>query len=166
MSKDSGTFGSVFKGLGELVERLSELSERAGELHESGEFGDEKRGIKGVYGFRVRMGVGDSGGVEVEPFGTVNRDRRDESSVGEASVAEIREPMVDVFDEGDHIAVIAEMPGVGEGDLDLDVDGDILSLSAAMKDRTYRKEVLLPRAVSTDPPEVSCRNGIVEIKLR
>ncbi|MCG8424077.1 MAG: Hsp20/alpha crystallin family protein [Proteobacteria bacterium] len=162
MSKESGSFGNVFKGLSELVDRLSDLSDKASELSNNGEFSDEKRGIRGVYGFSVKMGLGESGGMTVEPFGNVRRDQ----TTNETTVSEVREPLVDVFEEDDHMSVIAEMPGVGPGDIKLDVDGDILSISAAMPDRKYRKEVLLPRSVSTDQREISCNNGIVAIKLR
>ena len=38
-------------------------------------------------------------------------------------VEEVREPIVDVFDEEDHILVIAELPGVSEDKIKIEVAG-------------------------------------------
>ena len=80
-------------------------------------------------------------------------------------VAEVREPIVDVFDEGDYLMVIAELPGVEEADIHLEIKGDILSLKAEGKDRKYSKEVLLPSEVEAGSLETQYKSGIMEIKL-
>jgi HSP20 family protein len=78
-------------------------------------------------------------------------------------VAETREPLVDVLDEGGHLRVIAELPGVEEKDIKLEIRDDILEITAEKGDRKYRKEVLLPgRAVLV---RSSYRNGVLEIEL-
>ena len=103
-----------------------------------------QRDLKGVYGFSVKVGLGDKGDkeVKVEPFGNV---RRDEKS-GETVVQEIREPVVDVFEEKDHTLVVAEMPGVSTKDVKLTVKDDLLTIYAEKRDKKYRKEILLPRS--------------------
>ena len=73
--------------------------------------------------------------------------------------------MVDVFDEKDHILVIAELPGVSEEEIKIDVEGDILKLTASNKDRKYAKEVLLPAKVKREGMKSIYRNGILEITL-
>ena len=66
-------------------------------------------------------------------------------------VDEVREPMVDVFDEKDVIVVLAEMPGVGRADVEVEVNGDILSITtSASAPRKYAAEVLLPAPVEPD----------------
>ena len=45
--------------------------------------------------------------IKVEPFGNVTKDKES----GRTVVHEVREPLVDVFEEDDHVLVIAEMPG-------------------------------------------------------
>jgi len=73
--------------------------------------------------------------------------------------------MVDIFDEKDHITVIAELPGVSESDIKIEVAGDILNLTASNKDRKYAREVLLPAKVKRESMKTSYNNGILEITL-
>jgi HSP20 family protein len=155
-------FGGVFKGLADLIEKLGELAEKGEQLKKSTEF--QHRDVKGVYGFSVKVGLGDKGGkeVKVEPFGNV---RRDEKS-GETVVQEIREPVVDVFEEKDHVLVVAEMPGISAKDVHLEVKDDLLTITATRGDKKYYKEILLPRAYPREKMKVSCNNGILEIKCR
>jgi HSP20 family protein len=80
-------------------------------------------------------------------------------------VEEAREPMVDVFDEGDHLIVVAELPGVGADDISFEVKDDVLSLAAARGERKYRKEVLLSSAVQAQGATPSYRNGVFELRL-
>jgi HSP20 family protein len=159
-SSGEGSFGGVFKGLADLIEKLGDLAEKGEQLKKSGEF--QHQDVKGVYGFSVKVGLGDKGekAVKVEPFGNV---RRDEQS-GETVVQEIREPVVDVFEEKDHTLVVAEMPGISVKDVNLTVEDDLLTIYAEKKDKKYRKEVLLPRSYPRDKMKISCNNGILEIK--
>jgi HSP20 family protein len=159
-SGGEGGFGGVFKGLADLIEKLGDLAEKGEHLKKSGEF--RHRDVKGVYGFSVKVGVGDKGDqeVKVEPFGNVRRDERS----GETVVQEIREPVVDVFEEKDHTLVVAEMPGISTKDVQLTVKDDLLTIYAEKKDKKYRKEVLLPRSYPREKMKMSCNNGILEIK--
>ena len=79
-------------------------------------------------------------------------------------VHETREPIVDVFEEKDHVLVVAEMPGVEAEDVRIEVADDILVLKAERGDKKYSKEVLLPVSVRRDGTTAACKNGIVEIK--
>lgn len=158
--EESG-FGGVFKGLADLIEKLGDLAEK-GEQLKKGEGELHHRDVKGVYGFSVKLGLGDKGDkeVKVEPFGNV---RRDEKS-GETVVQEIREPVVDVFEEKDHTLVVAEMPGVSTRDVKLTLKDDLLTIYAEKRDKKYRKEILLPRSYLLEKLKMSCNNGILEIK--
>jgi HSP20 family protein len=158
-SRDIG-FGGVFKGLADLIEKLGDLAEKGEDLKESGEI--HHKDVKGVYGFSVKVGLGDKGDkeVKVEPFGNVRRDTKS----GETVVQEIREPVVDVFEEKDHTLVVAEMPGVSTKDVRLEVNDDLLTIHAEKKDKKYRKEILLPRSYPAEKMKMTCNNGILEIK--
>jgi HSP20 family protein len=113
-----------------------------------------------VYGFTVKVGLGDQGGVKVEPFGTI----RQEKTTDHSPVVEIREPLVDVFEEDDHVMIVAEMPGIGVKDLRLELKDDILTLTAEKGDKKYSKEILLPSGLSREKMAIACNNGVVEIK--
>lgn len=151
-------FGGVLQGLADLIEKLGELSDKGAELSKTGQFGEQK-GVSGVYGFSVKVGTGGQG-VKVEPFGNIAKDK----ATGRSVVQEVREPMVDVFEEADHTLVVAEMPGIAAADVQVEAQDDVLTISAARGDRKYRKEVLLPRAYPREKMEISCSSGIVRIK--
>jgi HSP20 family protein len=161
-TSEGAELGGFLGGLTTLIEKLGEPAEKGQELHEAKQFGDAG-GIQGVYGFTIKTGIGGdrSGGVKVEPFGNVRKDQR----TGQATVQEVMEPPVDVFDEPDHLLVVAELPGVGQEDIHLELNDDILTITAERKQKKYRKEVLLPASFTADAMTQTCRNGILEVKL-
>jgi HSP20 family protein len=154
-----GGLGGFLGGLTDLVEKLNELAETGKELSGKGEIPEMGKGLKGVYGFNVKVGLGDDK-LKVEPFGNIKKDAKS----GRTVVQEIREPMVDIFEEEDHALIVAEMPGISAADLKLDLKDDVLTISAQREDKKYHKEVLLPRVVAREKMVVSCNNGILEIK--
>ncbi|MDD5033443.1 MAG: Hsp20/alpha crystallin family protein [Methylococcaceae bacterium] len=159
----TGNVEGILRGLGDLVEKLGELAEKGEQIKRSGHFDIPagQRDVKAVYGFSVKMGLGDEE-TQVEPFGNVRRNE----DTGETVVQEVSEPLVDVIEEADHILVLAEMPGVSEEDVRLDLAGDILTLHAERGSKKYHKEILLPRTFDAEGMERSCRNGILEVKLK
>ena len=151
--------GGILKGFGDLIERLGDLAETGDQLSRTGEIHGPGKDVKGIYGFTVKVGLGDDG-PRVEPFGNIRRDRES----GHTVVQEVREPVVDVFEEEDHVLVVAEMPGVSVEDVHITVEDDLLTISAERGDKKYRKEVLLPASFARDKTQVACNNGVVEIK--
>jgi len=150
--------GGLFKGLGSMFDLVSKMAKEGKEEYSrTGEA--EVLGGKGkaVYGFSVKMGLG--GKPVIEQFGNIQA--TDKGAV----VAEVREPLVDVLDEGERLLVIAELPGVQAKDIQVKIKDDILELTAESGDRKYSKEVLLPSPVNADTMEHSYKNGILEIKL-
>jgi HSP20 family protein len=158
-------FGGFLGGLGNILDKLGELAEKGKELHELKEFGGEGNSPKGVYGFTIRSNIADrgsrDGGVKVEPFGNVKRD----AQTGQATVHEVTEPPVDVFEEDGHVLIVVEMPGISEEDLKIELRDDILAIAAERGSKKYRKEVLLPSSFDPASMTRSCRNGVLEIKL-
>ncbi len=75
-----------------------------------------------------------------------------------------RDVITDTFDEGDCLVIIAELPGVDEKDIKVEVNDDQLVLSAKSQGRQYRKEVELPCMVK-DKPGLTYKNGILRIRL-
>lgn len=151
--------GGLFSGLAELVGKLSELAETGQELRRTGELHGTGKELKGIYGFTVKVGLGDKA-PRVEPFGNIRKDKQ----TGEAVVHEIREPAVDMFEEADHLLIVAEMPGISAEDVQLEFQDDLLTIAAARGEKKYRKEVLLPGAYPKEKVRLSCNNGVVEIK--
>ena len=136
--------GGLFKGLGDLLELAQNLADKGQEISEAqSRISDMKsrlseaegkvfeqvkefkgtgplKDLSGVYGVSVRFG-GLGGGetaernFTVEPFGNIKR--TPEGPV----VEEVREPLVDVFEEEGMIQVIAELPGIHEDKIKVEV---------------------------------------------
>jgi len=147
-------FGGLFKGLGNLIDLASKLSEEG--LDKKGEIRGLPKGARGVYGVSIRTMAGKP---VIETFGNIR-----ETAKGPV-VEEVREPIVDVFDEEDHIRLIAELPGVSEDKIEIEVTGDILNLTASDTDKKYAKEILLPSKVNPQSLKTTYKNGILEIML-
>ena len=158
--RNAGESGSGFvKGLSDLIEKLGELAETGREMRREGTLSSHDDKLKGVYGFRMKVGSGGDA-VDIEPFGNVKLDKKSRHAV----VHEVREPLFDVIEEKDRILVIAEMPGITTDDVSVSVDGDVMNVEASHRDRKYRKEILLPKPVVRSRIKVVCNNGIVEIR--
>jgi len=71
----------------------------------------------------------------------------------------------DIFDEEDHIKIIAEIPGVEEEDINLNLQGNKLTISVDILDRKYHQELKLPCSPKGEL-EKSYKNGILEVKIK
>jgi len=151
--------GGLFNGIEKLVDLAGKLEEKGG-ISKEGEinFDHIKKGMKGVYGFTVKSAGG--GSPKVETFGNIKKTPEG------PKVDEEREPITDIFDEKNEIVVIAEMPGIEENDLKIDLKEDILEISAVSKSRTYHKELLLPVKVIKQNLTHKFTNGILEIRIK
>ena len=154
------SLGGLFKGIEKLVDLAEELKESGGEIRKEGEvdLSHLKEGMKGVFGFSIKTAVG--GKPVVESFGNIKKTPQG------PTVEEEREPITDVFDEKEEIRIYVEMPGVNEGDIKLDLKGDILDISAQSGDKKYHKEVLLTKKVKAETLTSNYKNGILDIRLK
>jgi HSP20 family protein len=151
--------GGLFQGIENLIDLAAKLKESGGQISKEGEvdLSHLKEGMKGIFGFSVKTAVG--GEPIVEPFGNIRQ-----TPTG-PSVEDVREPLTDVFDEKREIRVLAEMPGINQADIHLDLKDDILDIRAESGKRKYHKEVLLPAPVQPGTMTSHYNNGILEIKV-
>ena len=151
--------GGLFKGIEKLVDLAGKLEEKGG-MSKEGEinFDHIKKGMKGVYGFTINTAGG--GSPKVETFGNIKKTHEG------PKVDEEREPITDLFDEKNELVIIAEMPGIEETDIKIDLKEDILEISAISKTRSYRKEMLLPVKASKQNLKHKFTNGILEIRIK
>lgn len=152
--------GGLFKGIEKLVDLAADLKEAGGQINKEGEIdlSHLKEGMKGVFGFSIKTAVG--GKPIVEPFGNIKKTPKG------PSVEEEREPITDVFDEKEEVRVYAEIPGVNQEDIKVDLRGDILDIAARSGDRKYHKEVLLKTDVKAATLTHKYKNGILEIRIK
>ena len=151
--------GGLFKGLDKLVDLAGKL-EQTGALNREGEINLDhlKKGMKGVYGFTIKSAVG--GAPKVETFGNIIKTPQG------PKVNEEREPITDVFDEQDEVVIIAEMPGIEEADIVVDINDDILEISTRNAKKSYRKDLLLPFKSDKNIVQQKYINGILEIRIK
>ena len=157
------SFSRILSGLTDIAEKLNEISEKGETATKKGEFTfpSKEGGVKGVYGFSLKTGLGGKDdAIKVEPFGNIRKDKK----TGEAVVQEIHEPLIDVFEDEKATTLIAEMPGVGPDDIKIDVRDDVLTISAKKGAKKYQKEVLLSHSPAKDKIKVTSNNGIVTIR--
>jgi len=159
---EMGNFGlgGLFKGIEKLVDLAADLKEAGGEIKKEGELdlSHLKEGMKGVFGFSVKTATG--GKPVVESFGNIKK------SPGGPTVEEERDPLTDVFDEKEEIVVMAEMPGINQEGISLDLKGDILEIKAVNKIRKYHKEILLPAKVIHNTLSSTYKNGVLEVRIK
>lgn len=157
-----GAFGidNLFAWLGGVVEQLGETVEKTekGEIKRHGEFKIQGLGEKarGVYGVSIKMGIG--GKPAFQSFGNIHPTAKG------PEVTEVREPLVDVFDEDKEVLVVAELPGASEKDIAVTIKDSALTLEAKGQHR-YAKDIDLPAKVKPEPVRKVYRNGLLEIRF-
>lgn len=93
----------------------------------------------------------------------------------------IRAPAVDVYEEGDHVVVKAEIPGAGKEDIEVDVNDSLLTIRGqkerkeeVREDKYYRCErsygsfsrsVELPAEVQAGKATATFTGGVLEVRL-
>jgi len=79
---------------------------------------------------------------------------------------ESREPLVDVFDSGDYIEVVAELLHVREEDIELQIADNVLKITMNTPEGKIEKDISVPAESEVDRiEEASFKNGVLEIKL-
>lgn len=76
------------------------------------------------------------------------------------------EPLMDVFEEEDHIVFVMELRGIQEEDIQIQTSGDHLKFMYNSPARKYSEDILLPSVVDPDTIERRYHNGILEVKLQ
>ena len=77
--------------------------------------------------------------------------------------AEPKEPLIDIFDERDHLLVRAGLPGIKEKDIKLKLE-NVLKISVNAQGKKYSKGVPLPTRVKIIDKKYS--KNILEVRLK
>jgi HSP20 family protein len=155
------------KGLVGLIDDLARLAEKSETYQKRINLGE-----KGVIDFRVSSRP-IKGSYTTKPTSSL-KISKPKSKTPSASMPispttpsiEEKEPIVDVFEDGDNINIMAELPGVEEKDVNLKIENNVLTISADTPAKKYSKEVKLPTSIERHSVESKLRNGILEVKLR
>ena len=176
-----------FQSLIEKPEQLEEVKERIEEqrtkLREAQEELRKKYGdaIRFDYDIRVGRLMGDREGIRIgggeffQRLDELARERAKWRALKRAAPPKrvtipekegVREPLVDISEREDHLYITAELPGVEEKDIKLNVTDDKVTISADTPNRKYHTEITLPTKVAPSPIEQSYKNGVLEVKFR
>lgn len=72
---------------------------------------------------------------------------------------------VDIYEEGNEVRVVADLPGVAKEHIDLTCDGDVLTIHAKSDAREYDERIRLPARVDKESASATYNNGILEVVL-
>jgi HSP20 family protein len=155
-----GTAASILKGLGGIIPGLDGLL----------------KGLEKSEAFRERLGAIDKEletRLRSQPLkrteGTIPRSiprtRRQAAPQVKREVVASKEPPVDVFDEGTHLRLLAELPGVKERDIKVTLNEAQLVISTDTPTHKYYKEITLPYAPKGQVDKLY-RNGVLELTLQ
>jgi HSP20 family protein len=112
-----------------------------------------------VHGFKVQFGA--DGKPRIEDFG--NRQIR--SPEGEQTISDEMEPLTDIIEGKNDVAITVEIPGVEKDDIDLVATEGTLEIKVDSPKRKYHKVIDLPCNVKTKSTKATYKNGILDIVL-
>ena len=75
---------------------------------------------------------------------------------------EVREPLIDVFEDNDNIKLYVELPGVEKTDIQLNISRS----RAEIKAKNFNEAIDLPPAdIETDKATINYKNGVLEVTI-
>jgi HSP20 family protein len=155
----------LFRGIATILQTANDIAVRAGDDGVN-PIEVERAGTAGIPGaIKVAYGASMRVGPRVAP--PYRRPRTVRRGAGrEPIIDDACEPIVDVFDEGDHVVVIAELPGVAAPAITWRVqDGRQVVIHAESAERKYVKTIELPGPVNGETGICGYANGVMELRL-
>ena len=123
---------------------------------------DNDRSNPFVFGFSVKTGPDgfpvfeDFGNTRMKPFGKKGE---------KPTVDTRREPLTDINETDDQIAITVELPGVNKEDIDINVMEDKVEVNVKTESRKYFKSIDLTSVVETESSKATYKNGILDLVL-
>jgi HSP20 family protein len=155
-----GPFTSLVRGIGNLIDLVASMDDEKSEERREGEITDPSGRLKAAFKFSIKSALTDEA-LEFESPSRV----KEKPARSKPTVEEEVQPLVDVFDEGDHVLLIIELPAVEEKNIHIEVNGDILAFTAASKYRKYAGEVVLPDDIDGSTVTSKYKNSVLEIRM-
>ncbi|NND86503.1 MAG: Hsp20/alpha crystallin family protein [Nitrosopumilus sp.] len=114
----------------------------------------------GPYYYGYEMTVGPDGKPHVKEWGNT----KPVSTVGETGA---REPFVDetIDEKGRILKLVTEMPGIEKSDIKVNIDDNVVSISAEHGDRKYSTKIPLKYKVDENSAKAKYTNGVLELTL-
>jgi HSP20 family protein len=112
-----------------------------------------------VHGYKIEFGP--DGKPQIADFGN----RSIQSPEGVPSISDEIEPLTDIIEGENDVAITVEIPGVEREDIDLIATEDALEIKVDSPKRKYHKRIDLPCNVKTKSTKATYKNGILDIVL-
>jgi HSP20 family molecular chaperone IbpA len=117
--------------------------------------------------YNISIRTLDGGEVRLGSVRTPTRTIKPDIEAEKAREQEIKEPLYEIFDRGDHIEVLTEVPGVEEKDLKTDITEESLTLETIEgAARKYKLEIELPVKIVKEDINKKLKNGVLTIALK
>jgi HSP20 family protein len=164
--EEEGVAGEILKGIGKMIPGLGGLFKG---LEKSPAFKERLKKIDEEVERKLKeapLKRTEEGKFKVEGKFEARHLTPDKPFMGkEISPPMPQEQQPDIFDEEDHIKIIAEIPGVDGNDINLNLQGDKLTISVDILDRKYHQELKLPCSPKGEVGK-SYKNGVLEAKIK
>jgi len=169
-----GIVGGILGGVGKMIPGLEGLLKSLGrspavkQRLEEAEKEMERRLREAPSGSTQARSSVVTMGIPPGARGRVTRRRRfvkERSGPQKRQPPKPKEQAADIFDEKDHIKVIAEIPGVEENDIRIDLENDSLTISVDSQGQKYGQQLKLPCEPKGEV-EKSYRNGVLELTIK
>ena len=113
-----------------------------------------------IHGFSMNMGP--DGKPRFQEFGN----RPTKTPTGEPVISDEREPLTDIIEGDEDVAITVEIPGVEKNDIDLNVTEDILEITVDNPKRKYHKRVDIPCNVKPKTTKATYKNGVLDVVVK
>ena len=150
-------FGTSFNEFMNMRREMEEIFRSA----MKSSFGGEKYRKPFVYGFSVR--VGPDGIPHVQQFGDTRFRKGPKYSDEQGGE---REPLTDIIEAEDHVAITLELPGVEKEDINMEIEEETLIIDVDTESRKYHKELKLPENLDSESIEATYKNGVLDIVIK
>ena len=127
-----------------------------------GNISDNSNNNPFVFGFSVKTGPDgfpvfeDFGNTRMKPFGKNGE---------KPTVDTRREPLTDINETDEQIAITVELPGVNKEDIDINVMEEKVEVNVKTESRKYFKSINLKSLVETESSKATYTNGILDLVL-
>lgn len=156
--------GSIFKGLDRFINIVADMMENdKNEIDIKGVLNDpdKDKKIVGNYGFNIKLG-----GDKIEGLEKINTLNSIMNNTNNGIIVPKRiEPVTDIFNEEDKIIIVMELSGVLEEDIALEIDENILRISAEGNGNCYSKTVNLEFNPKMEDVTLKLNNSIYSIVI-
>jgi len=113
-----------------------------------------------IHGFSLN--VGPDGKPRFQEFG--NRPVKNPN--GDPILSDEREPLTDIIEGNEDVAITVEIPGVEREDIDLNVTEDNIEITVDNPERKYHKCIEIPCKVKPKTTKATYKNGVLDVVVK